>query len=261
MAVSGLNLPIDIPWERMCVTTDMLDTSEGAAAGMPPLWQSSLALYRYVPEDEYQVYPRRRILYLKLTCTITNFQPKDDQLVGLIDPGAFTYGYMLNDDIQRGLASSLPCTGAVVQVTVSPREAGRDRDSYPYFVDVQPRQRLLYEQATQTQERASRSLETLQVRKSAGTTDSLEVLDVDKGGGVNLSIGGSGGGGQRAGEWGSKSMAKQDAEQLTTGDAAPRVARNTRFHHAAVSDVHASAGLPRWHESCGLPDYTSASFH
>jgi hypothetical protein len=237
MAVAGLNLPTDIPWERMCVTTDMLDTSGGLAAGMPPLWQSSLALYRYVPGDEYQLYPGRRIVYLKLTCTITNFQPKDDQLVGLIDPGAFTYGYMLNDDIQRRLAYSLPCTGAVVQVTVSPMEGGRDPESYPYFLDIQPRQRLLYEQATETQERASRSLETLQVRKSAGMSNSLEVLDVDKGGGVNLSIGGSGGGGSRSGEWGAKSMAKQDADQLTTGDAS-REARETLAFTTQMSQMY-----------------------
>ena len=85
MAITGLNLPIDIPWERICVARDMVDPGRGVAAETPPLWQSSIALFRYVPPDEYQVYPGRRILYYKLTCTITNYQPRDQQVLGTID--------------------------------------------------------------------------------------------------------------------------------------------------------------------------------
>ena len=57
MAITGLNLPIDIPWERVCVARDMVDPGRGVPAETPPLWQSSMALFRYVPPDEYQVYP------------------------------------------------------------------------------------------------------------------------------------------------------------------------------------------------------------
>jgi hypothetical protein len=154
----------------------MLDPASGTAASMPALWQTSIALYRYVPPDDYQVYPNRRIVYYKLTCTITNYTPKSEQIVGMIDPGQFTAGYMVDAEVQRRLAASLPCTAAVVQVSVSPSESGKRIEDYPYFIDAQPRQRLLYEQVTEGQERASRSLEGLQVRKSAGTSNSMEVL-------------------------------------------------------------------------------------
>jgi hypothetical protein len=217
MAITGLDLPIDIPWERLCVTRDMLDPATTAAA-MPPLWQTSIAIYRYVPPDESQVYPNRRLVYYKVTCTITNYQPKSEQITGLIEAGEFTSGYMLDAEVQRRLSTSLPCTAAVVQVSVSPSETGKPVEAFPYFIDAQPRQRVLYEQVTEGQERASRSLEGLQIRKSAGTSESQEVLDVDTGGGVNVGVGGVGVGGQRSGEWGSKSMSKQDADRITTTD-------------------------------------------
>ncbi|HZI62088.1 MAG TPA: hypothetical protein VFD62_15335 [Pyrinomonadaceae bacterium] len=237
MAATSLSLPIDIPWERICVTTDMLDASPDRAASMPPLWQSSMALYRYVPPDEYQIYPGRRIVYYKLTCTVTNFQPKSEQLVGVIDPGVFSYGYMLNDEIRRRLATSLPCTAAVIQVTVSPVEPGRSVESFPYFIDVQPRQRLLYQQATEAQESTSRSLETVQVRKNAGSTNSVEVLDVDEGGGLNVKVGDIGGGAQRSGKWGVQSLGKRDAELITTSDAS-REARETLSFTTQLSQMY-----------------------
>jgi hypothetical protein len=236
MAIAGLNLPLDIPWERICVTTDMLDDGSGVGAKMPAIWQTSLALYRYVPAEEYQVYPGRRIVYYKLGCTITNFQPHDDQLVGLIDAGLFSYGYMQSEEVKRRLSASLPCTGAVVQVSVTPADGG-DPQTFPYFLDVQPRQRLLYEQATDAQERVSRSLETLGVRKSAGNTNSLEVLDVDKGGAVDVKVGDVGVGGSRTGEWGSQSLAKQDSDLITTTDGS-RESRETLAFTTQLSQMY-----------------------
>lgn len=233
MAITGLNLPIDIPWERVCVTMDMLDPARDQPNETPPLWQSSLALFRYVPPDEYQIYPDRKIIYYKLTCTITNFQPRADQIIGLIDPGEFATSYMSNDELQRRLSTSLPCTAAVVHVSVSPAQQPRALSDYPYFLEVQPRQRALYEQVTETQERASRSLETLQVRKDAGTSNSLEVLDVDTGGGISI----MGVGAQRSGERGAKTLGRQDSQLVTSNDAS-REARETLAFTTQLSQMY-----------------------
>ncbi len=77
-------------------------------------------------------------------------------------------------------------------------------------MDFEPKKRELYEMATDTKERQSRSIESLTLGKSTGTTKSLEVLDVDMGGSVGVgaqaSFAGTGGGfnfsSSNQGQWG-----------------------------------------------------------
>ena len=101
MAITGLEFPINIPWTRICVSGDMLDPSTGPPGTTPPLWQSSMALFSYEPPDEYQIHPGRRIVYYKLTCTITNYQPQDDQILGQIDWDGLNYAEA--QDLERKL--------------------------------------------------------------------------------------------------------------------------------------------------------------
>lgn len=65
-----LNLPTDIPWKRICVTEDMIDKIV-CDDRLPAKWQTSLAVFKYVPEDEFQLFPDYKISYLKVTATIT----------------------------------------------------------------------------------------------------------------------------------------------------------------------------------------------
>src|SRR3954447_10985286 len=118
MATAALDLPVDIPWERVCVTGDMVDPGRGQASQTPPLWQSSMALYRYVPPDDYQVYPGRRIVYYKLAATITNYQPKSDEILGTLEASALSTGTLADEELKQRLAQSLPCSAAIVQITV-----------------------------------------------------------------------------------------------------------------------------------------------
>lgn len=237
MAITGLNLPTDIPWERVCVTTDMVDPGQGQLNQTPPLWQSSMALYRYVPSDEFQIYPGRRIIYFKLAATITNYQPKSDEVLGTLNVAGLATGTLKDEEVKRRLALSLPCSAAIVQVTVTPREQNRSLEEYPYFLDVQPRQRALYEQVNETQERASRSLETLQLRKDAGSSNSVEVLDIDQGGSIQGGFAGISGGGSRSGQWGTKSLGKEDNSNVTTTDAS-REARETLAFTTQLSQMY-----------------------
>ena len=51
-----LGLPTDIPWKRICVSEDMLDRIL-CDEPLPPKWQSSIAVFKYTPDDDYQLYP------------------------------------------------------------------------------------------------------------------------------------------------------------------------------------------------------------
>lgn len=204
MSTFKLNLPTDIPWERICVTEDMLDETVCDDV-RPAKWQTSLAVFRYVPPDEFQEYPNHRITYLKVAATITGYQPIDMEIQGEIDWDD------VNVSTIPGLKDLLnayhPCHGAILQVTVGP-PAGTSLPlgSYPYIMDFEPKKRELYEMATDTQEKQSRSIESLNITKSSGNTQSLEVLDIDTGGG---GVGGTAYGfgvsvSNANGQWGSK---------------------------------------------------------
>jgi hypothetical protein len=78
-----LNLPTDIPWERICVTEDMIDRVV-CDARLPTKWQTSMAVFKYRPHDEYKMYPKYNITYLKVTATITGYQPLDQEIQGTI---------------------------------------------------------------------------------------------------------------------------------------------------------------------------------
>lgn len=218
-----LNLPTDIPWKRICVTEDMIDRVV-CDANLPPKWHSSLAVFKYVPEDEFQLYPDYKITYLKVTATITGYQPLDDEIQGEIDWDG------LNTETREGLTELLtsyyPCNGAILQVVVgpkgnNPRMAKKD---YPFFMDFEPKKRELYELATDTKEKQSRSIETLNITKSAGQAGSMEVMDIDMGGGGgggSVSVFGTGGGFNFAGsqgQWGTKQMNTNESMEARTTD-------------------------------------------
>lgn len=205
-----LNLPIDIPWERICVTEDMIDPVV-CDARAPAKWQSSIAVFKYRPDDENQLFPNYTITYLKVTATITGYQPLDKEIQGEIDWDGVDVSTI--PGLTDLLNSYNPCHGAILQVTVGPT-AGRDmpRDEYPFFMDFEPKKRELYELATDTKEKQSRSIESLNITKSAGNTQSMEILDIDQGGGgfgAQGSYAGTGGGFTYQapnGQWGTKRL-------------------------------------------------------
>lgn len=247
MAIVGLNLPTDIPWERMCVNLDMMALA-ACELHHPPKWQSSIAVSQYVPQDEYQIYNGRQITYLKVTCTITGFQPRDKEVEGTINFGGI--GVQTIDNIDSLLDSYLPCTGALIQVAVSPHTKfsgapGATLDKYPYFMDFQPKKRELYEMVTETGERSSRSLEALKIGKASGNSESLEVLDIDQGGSsggsANVSYAGVGVGGSynesTQGQWGTKQLANQE-QSITRSTDESRERRESESHTTQLSQMY-----------------------
>jgi hypothetical protein len=197
MAQLGLDHPSDIQWKRICASDDMID-ADVCDPDAPPMWRSSLALFKYEPSDESQVYDGRRIVYYKLAATITGYQRERDEVTGDIEWGEFDTES--RDRFERLLDKYYRCTGALINATVGAPEGAEFEGEAPYIMDYEPKRRALYTMATETNSRMSRSLEQINVRKASGTTESVEALDVDLGesqsrsSNVQASGGGVGGG-------------------------------------------------------------------
>ncbi len=73
MAIQSLDLPIDIPWNRLGASADMIDTTFGDSL-FPPKWRSSIAIFYHEPDELPEAYCDRRITYLKIAYTITGYQ-------------------------------------------------------------------------------------------------------------------------------------------------------------------------------------------
>lgn len=205
------------------MTEDMIDKVV-CDKRLPAKWQTSLAVFKYKPEDEYQLFPQYNIAYLKVTATITGYQPLDQEIQGKIDWDGLDVSTI--PGITALLNSYNPCHGAILQVVVGP-EGSRPNmplKDYPFFMDFEPKKRELYELATDTKEKQSRSIESLNITKSAGSTQSMEILDVDMGGGgfgAQASYAGTGGGFTYTapnGQWGTKRLNADESLSSRSSD-------------------------------------------
>lgn len=76
MAGNLLNLPINIPWKQIAVSPDMMD-DKFCNKLFPFAWRSSMAIsvYEPDPDDLPEELCGDRTTYLKITTTITGYQP------------------------------------------------------------------------------------------------------------------------------------------------------------------------------------------
>src|SRR6185436_9292865 len=123
MASFDLNLPRDVPWERIATSVGMIDRAQPDAAGgvifhraTPNVWKPSLSIFAYVvPEEDSKDFPGRRIVYLKIPVTLTGIRPRiirqaPQSGVNILDPMA---GLALEFEASTPY---LPCYGALVHV-------------------------------------------------------------------------------------------------------------------------------------------------
>ncbi len=183
MTAFKLRLPTDIPWRRVCVSTDMLDPLV-CDDERPQRWRSSMAVFRYDPDDEYQPYQDERVSYVKIAATIGPFQWNEP---GLSEVPKYVPPQLVGD-----AQESYPCYGAVLQVAVAP-PASQKKDfpanRYPYFIDFEPKKRELFEAVTDTGEVLSGSMSTVSLGKAVTDTHSTEDYNLDLGGGGGFGIG------------------------------------------------------------------------
>jgi hypothetical protein len=137
MTAEALDMPLDVPWQRLAFSTDMVETNMNDD-GLPPKWRSSMAVYAYVvPEEQTQdSYPDRRIIYLKLTASITGWCPREDladQMVVGDNADAWQVSGLQVVTGTGWAAQYWPCWGAIAQLAVYPNPTdGVALSDYPY---------------------------------------------------------------------------------------------------------------------------------
>ncbi len=242
MSVTTLFLPLDIPWKRRCVSDDMIDR-ELCEREFPYRWRSSIAVFDYEPPEEHQTYGDDVVSYLKVVCSITGFQ-EDPEEVGLKSKKLSSYWNdpAVIENFTKVVTQYYACYGAILEVSVGPRQTSPNASlpplsAYPYFADLSPKKRELYELRSETGERMSRSLENINVRKGTTTTDSHEVLDVDTGFSQSAEALGIGAATSFQGEWGTRDMTSDEMINMRTTDSA-REQRETFSHSTQLTQMY-----------------------
>src|SRR5262249_1766069 len=120
MSLSVLSLPVDIPWRRLCVSPDMM--VKEICIGDVPRWRSSVAVFSYEPPAESQTHPDFIVSYLKVSCTITGFQPDGDD-TGSTHRRAQSYWNEVTviSNYESVVSQYYACYGAIVEVQIGPR--------------------------------------------------------------------------------------------------------------------------------------------
>ena len=166
-----LNLPVDIPWTFIESSSDMMDGTFCNGKSPNP-FKSSLAIYAYEPKlDELpQELCGARLTYLKISCTITGYQPTEvekRQIVRLLEGLEVDYS-----KIEQIVAEYFGCYGVLLNVSVHPfdNELKKDFDNYPRIIDFEPKTRDFYQAASETGEVLTTSAGKVTTTKSFGST-------------------------------------------------------------------------------------------
>ncbi len=262
-----MSLPIDIPWKRMAVAEDMID-QEGGNLQFPQQWNSSIAVFYHEPTELPPEYCDRKITYLKIVCTLSNYQPEEyelDEISGLLDALSSSY-YMEYGYVQKVIEElllrqlSLPCYGALLQIGVYPNpKVGVARHDYPYIAAFEPQKREMYEAVTESGEILSQSSNRVNVGKQITDTLSNEKYDLDTGSSSSWgsssshgeSWGAAFGAGQgswenassnqgsrsQTGQWGTVARNNQEDQQVTSIDSS-REKRESVSHSTSLNHIY-----------------------
>jgi hypothetical protein len=181
MAGRLLDIPFDVPWKEIAVSADMVDR-EFCNKKFPPDWRSSVAVSVYEPPDEElpDELCGRRVAFLKVTCSITGYQPSNDE----VDAGYVEFGTQ-SDEVERVLAAYFGCYGVLLNISVHPNPltetddavvqgSPNDAETYPIFVDFEPKTRDLYQTATEDGEILTASSSEVGTTKTMTHSDSTE---------------------------------------------------------------------------------------
>jgi hypothetical protein len=133
MARQLLNLPVNIPWKQIAVSPDMMDT-QFCNKLFPFAWRSSLAISAYEPnpDDLPEELCGDRITYLKITASITGYQPSKEEteevenMKGRLSdefPNRPTED--IREAIDRITAEYFACYGVLLNVAVFPHPLTR----------------------------------------------------------------------------------------------------------------------------------------
>ncbi len=132
MSKQLLNLPTHIPWKQIAVSPDMMDV-EFCNKRFPFAWRSSMAISAYEPDpaDLPEELCGDRITYIKVTTTITGYQPGRELLTHLEEFKNHLAGTILNpfpdtptedvdNSFERLFGDYFACYGSLLNVAIFP---------------------------------------------------------------------------------------------------------------------------------------------
>lgn len=167
----NLKQPEDIPWQLMCTSQDMMDPSF-CNKKFPFPWRSSIAISAYeVPEEDLpSPFCNGRLTYLKVTLSLTGYQPTDAEIA----KGYTEFG---NTPVEAGLdeifGEYFGCYGALLNIGIFPNSASTwNVPDYPKIIAMEPKVRELIQTATESGEILTASKEELNLGKSFTNTQS-----------------------------------------------------------------------------------------
>jgi hypothetical protein len=239
MSIATFSLPVDIPWQRIAFSEDMMDPV-ACDRKLPLRFRSSVAVFSYEPPADQQRTDDFRVSYLKVACTITGYQPSDLEIRIRERLGRSGWTRKDNNEYLQALVGRYyACYGAMLEVVVAPHPEDDFRlENYPYFADFDPKKRELYEMVSETGEVMSRSLEDVNVRLGQTTLQSHEVRDkTNLGASISGSYAGVTAAGTVANESGTTDLSQQGTENIRTTDAA-RETRETFSHTTQLSQLY-----------------------
>lgn len=112
-----LDLPQEITWKLLAVSPDMMDT-RFCNKRFPFRWRSSLAIsaFEHKPEDLPEELCEGRITFLKITATITGYQPSREET----EEGHASFPNVPTEELSRIIDQYFACYGALLNVAVFP---------------------------------------------------------------------------------------------------------------------------------------------
>lgn len=239
MSIATFSLPIDIPWQRIAFSQDMID-KVACDRELPLRWRSSVAIFEYEPPEDQQRIDGFKISYLKVACTITGYQAsgKEIRIRERLARAGWTEKEM-EENLTDTIDAYHACYGAMLEVVVAPPSSDEVRlEDYPYFADFDPKKRELYELVTDTGEVMSRTLEDVNVRLGQTTLQSHEIRDTTTvGAELSGSIGLASGTASAAYESRTTDLSQRATENIRTIDSA-RENRETLSHTTQLSQMY-----------------------
>jgi hypothetical protein len=139
----------------------------------PHRWRSSIAVSAFEP-DPATVPPglcEGTLTFLKVTATITGYQPTDKETRGLY----VSFPHVPQEVVEDIARQYFSCYGALLTVAVFPTPRERvELLAYPHIIDVEPKNRELVQAATETGEILTSSKSNIKTNKSLTHTENTE---------------------------------------------------------------------------------------
>jgi hypothetical protein len=247
VALDILSLPVDIPWSLIAISEDMYAPS--ISGDLPPKWRPSIAVFAYEPPPQPDDPPSdETVTFLKVTASITGYQPKGDEIDrSLFKKQRGPLASLVVNNYEQLAGTYYPAYSALVQVATFPSdEANWQVSEYPYIADFEPKKRELIELVTDTDEHVTQSGKSVSVRRGSSSADSIENSHVNRSSSSwGVSGGVSYGGANVAGSYSSTSgtedgtRSSHGAESLyVTQSDASREKRESFSHTANISQLY-----------------------